>query len=69
MRVDQPTIQVLTPHMTVFVGEVDAMLHDAVYEYMDAGLLRAEGFIERLLPDEVSCKEGGTDCSPTISAG
>lgn len=54
--------------MTVFIGEVDAMLHDAIYDYMEGGLLRAEGFIERLLPDEVSILLDGTDCSPNTNA-
>lgn len=54
MKVDRNTIQVMTPYLTMYIGELEPGVSALIMDSMVGGLLRAEGFIERLSPEEVS---------------
>ncbi|WVQ69393.1 uncharacterized protein L199_007610 [Kwoniella botswanensis] len=45
------TIQVLTPGLTTFVGDLDAAAADPLGSLMQRGLVRLEGFVQRVQPE------------------
>nr|XP_018265349.1 DNA repair protein RAD5 [Kwoniella dejecticola CBS 10117]OBR87507.1 DNA repair protein RAD5 [Kwoniella dejecticola CBS 10117] len=45
------TIQVLTPSLMTFVGDLDAGLADPLTGLMQRGLVRLEGFVQRVQPE------------------
>ncbi|WVW78313.1 hypothetical protein I302_100267 [Kwoniella bestiolae CBS 10118] len=45
------TIQVLTPGLTTFVGDLDAGVADPLGSLMQRGLVRLEGFVQRVQPE------------------
>ncbi|WWC86799.1 uncharacterized protein L201_001678 [Kwoniella dendrophila CBS 6074] len=47
------TIQVVTPGLTTFVGDLDAQVADPLAALMQRGLVRLEGFVQRVQPESV----------------
>ncbi|WRT64679.1 uncharacterized protein IL334_001613 [Kwoniella shivajii] len=45
------TIQVLTPALTTFIGDLDVVVADPLIGLMARGLARLEGFVQRVQPD------------------
>ncbi|WWD21589.1 hypothetical protein CI109_106075 [Kwoniella shandongensis] len=45
------TVQVLTPSLTMYVGDLDSKVADPLADLMGRGLIRLEGFVQRLHPD------------------
>jgi hypothetical protein len=52
-RVQQETIQVMTPGQTEYIGDLDLELSDRLMDHMKKGLARLDGYQQRIQPGSV----------------